>query len=232
MSKPTARPAGLAGTWVPIADEPGHPLARIDGETLGEVTLRLFLGPTSRFGARYFVMLGEADGKLSVDAAVSGLHHSGPLPSYNWIEVAETRERLTLEDGSTLDLGPDATERLFALLLATIPLGGHFMVEYDSAQRSETADGLAHKVPAIATPLGSMLFRLGCGAHFKDWQIAEGGAEGPRKLQAYVRPTDADAARWRASAREQLAVFVEGPLPDSPTVRAARERAATLLDKL
>ncbi len=193
----------------------------------------MLLGPTSRFGARYFALfLKCADGVLTADPVLSGLHRTGPLPSYNWIEVAETNEQVVLSDGSDVDVGPEGIERLFGLLLASLPPGGHLMVEYDSAQRAETARALVHGVPALATPLGELLFRIGCGARFKDWQIAEGGSEGPRKLQAYKPPSPEHAHRWRREVAQELQAFLQRPPPTSQIVQAARERAAALLPLL
>ncbi len=223
-------PTHLRGSWRPVSEEPSHPLVALDGQPLAGCRLRVFLGPTSRFGARYFrVLVATADNHLSQEPVLSGLHHSGPLPSYNWIEVAETNERVTLTDGSELDIGAEGIARLFALSLAMLPPGGHLMVEYDSAQRTETARALVQAVPPIATPLGALLFRIGFGAHFKDWQIAEGGREGPRKLQAYKPASRADAHRWQREAAQELRAFVEGPSPTSEVVRAARARAETVL---
>ena len=218
--------------WISSAKEPEHPLHALDGLAFDGGALQVLLGPTSRFGARYFAALLAMRDRLSREPVVSGLHHSGALPSYNWIEVAETNERLTLRDGQSLDIGPQGIVRVFELLLGLLPPGGHLMVEYDSPQRAETARALALGVPHIATPLGESLFRLGFGAHFKDWQIAEGGSEGPRKLQAYNPPTDADAQRWRQEAAEQLTVFLQGSPSQLDIIQAARERANALLPLL
>lgn len=207
------------GTWTSIAEESGHPLAALEGQELAGGELRVFLGPTSRFGARYFALqLRRGDEETLV---LSGLHRSGPLASYNWIEVAETH-----------GLDEAALERVFALLLGVLPAGGHIMVEYDSAQRAETAEALAHNVPHVASPLGAALFRAGFGAHFKDWQIAEGGAEGPRKLQAYKPPSAGDARRWREAAARALEAFIEAPAGGSQVVARAQQRAQELLPLL
>lgn len=228
-----AAPARRPGSWVPVAQEPDHSLSPLDGEELAGNRLRVLLGPTSRFGARYFALfLNDTDGRPSREPVLNGLHNSGPLPSYNWIEVAETYDRVTLPDGSQIDIGDAELERLFALLLRLLPLGGHLMVEYDSPQRAETARALALGVPALATPLGEMLFRVGFGAHLKDWQIAEGGREGPRKLQAYKSPSAEDTRRWEQGAARQLEAFLQEPAPTSDFVRAARERATALLPLL
>ena len=219
--------------WTPVSEEPAHPLAALEGQPLAGAELRVLLGPSSRFGARYFaLLLTDAEGRASREPVLSGLHHQGPLPSYNWIEVAETNQRVRLSGDDAIDLGQDGLEQLLRLLLAMLPPGGHLMVEYDSGQRAETAQALAHGVPPIATPLGELLFRVGFGAHFKDWQIAEGGSEGPRKLQAYKPPSPEDARRWAQRAAEELRAFVDQPQSTSEVVRAARERAQALLPLL
>jgi hypothetical protein len=228
-----AAPVHRPGSWMPVDREPDHPLSSLDGEELAGNRLSVLLGPTSRFGARYFALfLTDTDGRLSREPVLNGLHNSGPLPSYNWIEVAETYDRVTLPDGSHVDISDVDLERLFSLLLRLLPLGGHLMVEYDSPQRAETARALALGVPALASPLGEMLFRVGFGAHLKDWQIAEGGREGPRKLQAYKSPSPEDTRRWEQGAVRQLEAFLQEPAPTSDLVRAARERAAALLPLL
>ena len=219
--------------WTPVSQEPAHPLAALEGQPLAGAELRVLLGPSSRFGARYFALLfANAEGRASREPVLSGLHHQGPLPSYNWIEVAETNQHVRLPGDDAIDLGPDGLEQLLRLLLAMLPPGGHLMVEYDSGQRAETAQALAHGVPPIATPLGELLFRVGFAAHFKDWQIAEGGSEGPRKLQAYKPPSPEDARRWAQRAAEQLRAFVAAPPPSSPIVQVARQRARALLSDL
>lgn len=219
--------------WIPVADEPHHPLNALEGQELARGRLRVRLGPRSRFGARYFVVLLDHGGRASALPILTALHHSGPYPSYNWVEVAETSERVAFPDGTDVAIGPDGVARLFELLLSALPAGGHLMVEYDSVQRSDTAQALARGVPAVATPLGALLLKLGCGAKFKDWQIAEGGTEGPRKLQAYKPPSEDVARRWRREAAQEVRAFLaRATKGESDVVRAARERAERLLPLL
>lgn len=233
VSMPDSLTARARGAWFPVSQEPGHALNSLKTAKLADHGLSVLLGPTSRFGARYFaIFLLDSDGKPSHQPVLSGLHRSGPLPSYNWIEVAETNERITLPDGSSVEIPQPEQERLFSLLLDLVPPGGHIMVEYDSPQRAETARALALNVPAIASPLGALLFRVGFGAHFKDWQIAEGGSEGPRKLQAYKPLSPDDAARWKTEAVRLLEAFLARPPSPSATVLDARERAQSLLREL
>lgn len=223
-------PSPLPQGWVWASDEPHHPLAAIEGRALDSGRVRVALGPMSRFGARYFALYFEAGGALSCGGPLlRGLHRTGPLPTYNWIEVAEMRDCARSADGATVKIEPAA---LFALLHGVLPPGGHLMVEYDSPDREETARALALAVPPIATPLGEQLFRAGFGAHFKDWQIAEGGSEGPRKLQAYKPASNDDAQRWKRGAARQLEAFLRDAKGASRVIQAARTRARLLLDEL
>jgi hypothetical protein len=227
--------------FVPVDAEPEHPVAALENSRLDGARLRVFLGPTSRFGARYFRIFLEDDaGTTSLQPAVTGLHHSGPYPAHNWIEVAELNQRIELpgtQDSAerTLDLGEGpALERLFALLAELIPPGGHIMVEYDSPQHELTVRSLGRGVPPVATPLGALLFAAGCGASFKDWSIAEGGREGPRKLQG-SRPLHEDDARAKAArmAHELLAYLSRRPdAAHDDLERAARRRALDALRTL
>lgn len=79
----------------------------------------MLLGPSSRFGALLPPPAGQPADALPI---LSGLHHSGYLPTYNWFEVAETHRRVPLEAGGEVDLGDEAIERLFALLFDLLPL--------------------------------------------------------------------------------------------------------------
>lgn len=230
---PIPSPAGRTGVWTPVVEEPSHPLAALEGAPLAGGRLSVFLGRQSRFGARYFLLLlSDSDGALSEAPVLSGLHHSGPLPSYNWVEVAETNAEAPFPGGRVVTVSADEQQRLFRLLLDLLPPGGHLMVEYDSPQRAETARALALAVPPIATALGALLFRIGFGARFKDWQIAEGGSEGPRKLQAYKPVSEEHAHGARDDATATLRAFLESSTSETEVVAAARTRAAELLTEL
>lgn len=236
----TARGPAARG-FVPADVESEHPLARLHGRRLDGQRIRVMLGPTSRFGARYFQLFLEDDtGATSLQPAVVGLQHSGPYPAYNWIEVAELNLQLSFpggrdRPGGTLDLSRDpGQQRLFDLLAETIPPGGHLMVEYDSPQQAATARSLARGVPPVATPLGALLFASGCGASFKDWDIAEGGREGPRKLQGF-KPLHEDDARAKAArmARDLLTYLDSLPAhADNDLEREAARRTLETLEAL
>ncbi len=202
--------------WTPAAREPGHPLAALERASSSWGRLGVALGPVNRYGARWFSL------HSSVGPLLEGLYSEGPLPSYNWIEVARTAE---LQD--------DEYVRLFALLRPLVPPGGHIMVEYDSPSRAETARALTAGVPPAATPLGAQLVRAGFPPRFKDWSISEGGREGPRKLQCYAPPNDATARAWREDAVRCLEAFLMAMGSDArDDVQRACERARRLLTLL
>ncbi|MFQ5880512.1 MAG: DUF1122 family protein [Dehalococcoidia bacterium] len=169
--------------WRPAAEE-GNPLACLQGRPLASGTLEVLLGPTHRYGARYFqLLLGDRHGHLGQPPLLLGLHHHGPYPSYNWIEVIQYNSVVAFASGSTLRLDCQAERQLFRYLGGLIPPGGHLMVEYDTTRWRQTERALVAGVAPEDTELGRLLADAGCGASYKDWYFSEGGAEGPRKLQ-------------------------------------------------
>ena len=108
------------------------------------------------------------------------------------------------------------------------------MVEYDSPEQQDTADSLALGIPPVATPLGCLLFLIGCGARFKDWYFAEGGIEGPRKLQGY-KALDSQHAKLKIkeTAKELAKLLDRLSSKDiSELERAAQARALDILNGL
>jgi hypothetical protein len=199
----------LERRWSLLARE-DHPLGRLQGRALGPARLVVLLGPKNAFGASYFqTFLRLADGRLSGEPLLLGLHNSGRYPAYNWIDVIRYEANATFEGSERLDLSAGGLDRrLFRLLGQFIPPGGHLMVEYESDGQRSTERMLALGVPPVATPLGYLFFLSGCGASFRDWYISEGGREGPRKLQGF-RPLDAEDARRKAqSMAEELRQFL------------------------
>lgn len=190
-----------APTWVPAAARPDHPLARLEGASVGDgVEMRVELGPRNQVGSTYFrLYLAAADlGGTIPEYLAFGLHNSGPYPGYNWVEVIEWRDLLALADGRAVEVPAGIELHVFERLGALVPPGGHLMAEYDSPPRVITARALAARVPPAATPLGALLAAAGCGTSFRDWYISEGGREGPRKLQGF-RAANAEHSRIRST---------------------------------
>jgi len=187
-----------------------HPLGGLQGAVVGPARLLVLLGPKNSVGASYFqAFLRLADGDLSSDPLLLGLHNSGRYPAYNWIDVIRYEDSTIFESGERLDLAARRLDRrLFHLLGQLIPPGGHLMVEYESEGQRPTERMLTLGMPPVATPLGYLFFLSGCGGSFRDWYISEGGREGPRKLQGF-RPLDAEDARRKAqSMAEELRQFL------------------------
>ena len=195
--------------WRQAADTPDHTLAPLDGADLGGgVTLDVRLGPRSAVGSTYFRCYLATPGGRTTAPVVFGLQNSGPYPGFNWVEVLDYFASLPLDGGGTFEVTAEVERALFERLAGVVPPGGHLMAEYDSVARTLTARALSARVPPVATPLGSLLFEVGCGVAFRDWYISEGGREGPRKLQGF-RALNEDHARTRGlEAAEALDAFL------------------------
>ena len=107
------------------------------------------------------------------------------------------------------------------------------MVEYESKLWRTTQLGLLAGIPPLATPLGALLFDIGCGNSFKDWYFPEGGQEGGRKLQGN-KALDASHAREAAQKRAaELQEFLDGPPRGNAEIDArARHDAERILREL
>ena len=229
--------AWVARGWV-LAERDGHPLHALHGQRMGDVSAQVLLGPSNRFGARYFqVFAVDDEGRTSDQPALLGLHSTGRYPSYNWVEVMALAERLTFassaeQSGRVVEMHGSGLEReLLKRLADVIPLGGHMMMEYDSPGQRETAQALGLGIPPAATPLGYLLYSIGSGISFRDWYFAEGGSEGPRKLQGY-KPLHAEHARERGrQLARQLIEFLERrrKTGHADVQERARQRAVDIL---
>jgi len=202
----------LARGWsLPAGD---HPLGRLHGRRLAARRLLALLGPKNNVGARYFqLFLVDSQARLSDKPIALGLHSSGRFPGYNWIDLVRYQGMPTFE-GEPLDLAARGMDRrLFQLLSDLVPPGGHLMVEYESPSQRESERMLGLGYPPAATPLGHLLLRAGCRS-FRDWYIAEGGREGPRKLQGFKPLDEAAALAKTEELRQALSALLS--LPQAP----------------
>jgi hypothetical protein len=218
-----------------LVQEGQHPLCRLRDRNLGPYKLVVKVGQKHRIGASYFYLfLQDHSGEVSREPVVFGLHHQGKYPSYNWIEVVSLPPRVSFESGKAIDISMAEAQQFFQYLAELIPPGGHIMVEYDSPEQQETARSLALGIPPVATPLGYIMFLAGFGVSFKDWHFAEGGCEGPRKLQGYKALDEQHAESRAGETVAELAAFLAGTSEKeiSELEKAARDRALAVLDKL
>lgn len=225
----------LTRGWT-LAEDTDHPLGQLSRCRLGQARLLPLLGPANRYGARFFLLfLQDQEGSASLQPVVSGLHSSGYRHTYNWIEVSRLSGRVSFPSGEELSVAAGERAReLLGCLARLIPPGGHLMVEYDSPEQEETARGLLLDVPPAATPLGQLLFLAGCGAGFKDWYFAEGGSEGPRKLQGHKPLNEEHKQTKLAELAQELRAFLDrtSENEESPLIRDARQRARDVLATL
>ena len=223
--------------WTP-ATSPEHFLGSLQGKNLGSHKLLILIGPKSRFGATYFqVFLKNELGEISQQPVMIGLHNQGGYPAQNWIEITSFTQQVHFGSGEQVTFNVssnDKTLQLFKHLADLLPPGGHIMVEYDSPSQQDTAKLLGSDIPPIATPLGYTLFLAGCGASFRDWYFAEGGEEGPRKLQGYKALNSKYAKIKVKETIRELSDYLNRPSSGAvPQLeKAARDRALVILKTL
>jgi len=200
-----------ADGWRPASTDPLAGAAALDGTSVGEdVRLEVWLGPRNAVGAQYFRCYLASELGEPVDPVVLGLHASGRLPGECWVEVVEYRNILGMPDGGTVEVPPGIERLIFAALATLVPPGGHLMAEYDSPSRATTARALEGRVPPVATPLGATMRAAGVGDAFRDWYFAEGGREGPRKLQGFRAVDEAHARTRGVEMLDELRAFLRG----------------------
>lgn len=202
-------------------------IAPVDGAEVPGGRLELELGPR-KIGGRYMRVFVCADDTRM--RFVEALFNDGHYPGQNWIEVID----LDLPPG--VDHQPGWEPRLvpyLAPMAAVIPCGGHLMVEYEKTMWSETQLGLLAGIPPLATPMGALLHRLGCGDSYKDWYFPEGGQEGGRKLQGNKAFTDQQAIEMAARRAREMETFLASPPRGSREMDArARDTATAILAEL
>jgi hypothetical protein len=195
------------------------------------------IGPKSSYGATYFrLFLQNEAGEISREAVLAGLYNQGVYPAYNWFEISFLARHVAFgtDDATRACLTDELSLKILRYLADMIPPGGHMMMGYDEDFHQTTAYLLANGVPPVSTALGYLLYSLGLTAGFKDWYFAEGGLEGPRKLQAYK---ELDRDHGKIKAKEMMAelnAFLRGPPLDAggEAEKTARDRAKSILEEL
>ncbi len=240
------------GTRILMKKDPD--LQSVDCRRLGEFQLRLESRPLrQRVGWTGFsIFLEDRAGRTSsrkgvggeyvFTPVVEGIHSRGGKGIKSWIEVENYFPVLHFRGGmlpeqtiSLSETGADGT--LFRILADLLPPGGHLMFAYDVSYESdfhrETSECLIRNVPAVCTPMGKLLFDAGLRL-VKDWYLAEGGYEGPRKLWGEKPVDDGEARRFDAATFLRVLAFsvsVAGGVPGQRELNAVI-RATEVLTNL
>jgi len=191
--------------------------------------------------AHFKVYLTEMkSGARSSEPVFTGLYSTGrksqSIPG--WID-GDYIDHISFPDARSFSLDVEGMDvRLFSLLGELIPSGGSLMVSYSLFSRQshihfETKTGLDRGYPPAVTPIGFLLFTAGCGLQFKDWYFAEGGREGPEKLQGF-KPSNPQAAKEKAQEMlQELSRFSESANSTNDAItQACLQRARYLVSEL
>ncbi len=185
------------------------PLDDLNNRRIGPYGLKADLRPVEgRVGWTHFSLFleeicgGDRQRKMGSAPVIEGIHSRGGKGIKSWIEVESYAPLMRFDDDAPrprmADLSGTGTEReLMRILACKVAPGGHMMFAYDTALETafyrETLECLCGNIPPVCTPLGKLLFDAGFRL-VKDWYLAEGGFEGPRKLWGEM-PLDAAASR-------------------------------------
>jgi hypothetical protein len=194
------------------SDRISHPLNRLHDKNFDD--FKLHLGEIKQLrlsGWKGFKLyLRNAHGTLSSSPVIKGIYSSGGKDGIQpWMDIEYWEEIDFVEKSDhpkKFNLHSSRQDfKLFDYLGNLIPPGGHFMVSYEGEQKihTDTVVSLSLGIPAAVTPLGHLLFNGGF-QYIKDWYLAEGGFEGPRKLWGEKAPDD----DWRQNYLKRTAVEI------------------------
>jgi len=205
-----------------------------------EFGLSAIVNPARFVEQAYFriQLANEENGNLSTGPVFAGLFSAGRSSQriHGWVD-GDYFDQVLLSDGTSLSLSEASLDiELFTLLGGLVPVGGSLMVSYslfsnESKIHKETKLGLDRGYPPAVTPLGFLLFAAGCGMGFKDWYFAEGGREGPQKLQGY-KPLNPEVAKQKADFMLQELRAFASRTPYDDLAYACRSKAERLISEL
>lgn len=226
-------------------------LVSLGNNRVGKFAIRvalepIVLRPGGLFSGRTYFDIYFEDGygrrseRPVIDKALYSVGGKGVLP---WIEIGYYRPEVSFKKdegdlSQKTDIAfTDEERKLFKLLGDFIPAGGHMMMPYDlddNVLSRMTFAALRKAVPMVATPIGFLLFQIGFIIPFRDWYIAEGGHEGPRKLQFEKPLTDERKKIVCAEIMDELKVFIEEfpEAKDVELVRRCKDNAREIRERI
>ena len=157
-----------------------------------------------------------------------GIYSRGGKGVAPWADVEFHLELACPLCGTVCAPDEPAAVELFSLWCRVIPWNGHLSVAYEDDEHEETLQGLKIGVPPVLTPLGFAGYLAGFIGGFKDWYIAEGGHEGPRKLQMNKPLNLEHAERVYQEMQREVTGFMDrwNDGKDSRIRRKAAQRAS------
>ncbi|NIS72738.1 MAG: DUF1122 domain-containing protein [Proteobacteria bacterium] len=230
------------------------PLTHLSGRSVGQFQIEIESKPLEyRRGWTHFALyLRDQQGRPAAQAALEGgyvvtpvlegIHSRGGRSVRGWIEIGDYYPVVHFIREAAPPISLDLSkgrmdQQIFELLSETIPPGGHLMfayeVSYESPFHRETQAALMKGVPPVCTTQGEILFRSGFRL-VKDWYLAEGGHEGPRKLWGEKPSNDAESLAFDLRTFLQILGFLSRkPSPaDIELELRGRRRALGVLGEL
>ncbi len=177
---------------------------------------------------------------LSTSPVIKGIYSSGgkdgvqPWMDLDYNDEVQFQDSLNRQEKYSLGTS-ESGFKLFSLLGDLIPPGGHLMVSYEGEQKihADTVKSLSLGIPPVVTPLGYLLYKAGF-QYIKDWYLAEGGFEGPRKLWGEKAPDDAWKLNYLERTSLQIDKFLQKTFSSSykDLVEPARKRAKEIVENI
>ncbi len=223
-------------------DRKHHPLNSLHKKNVND--FRLHLGEIKQLrlsGWKGFKLyLRNPQKILSASPVIKGIYSSGgkdgvqPWMDLDYNDAVQFQDSQSSKEKYSLSKSKSGF-KLFSLLGNLIPPGGHLMVSYEGEQKihADTVKSLSLSIPPAVTPLGYLLFKGGF-QYIKDWYLAEGGFEGPRKLWGEKAPDDT----WRLNYLERTALQIDKFLKKKfsssygDLVEPARKRAEEIVENI
>jgi hypothetical protein len=184
--------------------------------------------------------LRDSSGSLSENPVVKGIYSVGGKDGIKpWMDLEYSEDLIfsgSKDATNKLSLSsPPLDKKLFKHLGDAIPPGGHLMVSYEGDQKihRDTIKSLSIGIPPSATPLGYLIFLAGF-QYVKDWYLAEGGFEGPRKLWGEKAPDQAWLQDYNEKTAQQIGKFLKekAVLTHKELEEPARQRAKDILETI
>jgi len=217
-------------------------LDKLDSKKIDNFTL--YLGEVRQLylsGWRGFKLyLKDLNGISSSSPVIQGIYSIGGKDGVKpWMDLEYYEELNFLQEKKlkhTITLSSKALDStLFKYLGDLIPPGGHLMVSYEGENEihTDTKKALNIGIPPVATALGFLIFMSGF-QYIKNWYLAEGGHEGPRKLWGEKAPDDTWTQEFYKRTAEQILGFFK--IKPNPAFKElenqARKKAEEVLETI